>query len=73
MFEAWAADRDFAKPDIAAFSVRVLLTKNQLSDLQATLKRIVDAGEKSQLQPGDFFNQLRSAAAAMGRDPARIG
>ncbi|MFX8477615.1 hypothetical protein ABTL82_19180, partial [Acinetobacter baumannii] len=22
---------------------------------------------------GDFFNQLRSAAAAMGRDPARIG
>jgi len=73
MFEAWAADRDFSKPDVAAFSVRVLLTKNQLSDLQATLKRIVEAGEKSQLQPGDFFNQLRSAAAAMGRDPARIG
>ncbi len=73
MFEAWASDRDFARPDVAAFSVRVLLTKNQLSDLQATLRRIVDAGEKAQLQPGDFFNQLRSAAAAMGRDPAKIG
>lgn len=73
MFEAWASDRDFARPDVAAFSVRVLLTKNQLSDLQATLRRIVEAGEKAQLQPGDFFNQLRSAAAAMGRDPAKIG
>lgn len=73
MFEAWASDRDFARPDVAAFSVRVLLTKNQLSDLQATLRRIVEAGEKAQIQPGDFFNQLRSAAAAMGRDPAKIG
>lgn len=73
MFEAWASDRDFAKPDIAAFNVRVLLTKNQLSDLQTTLRRVVEAGEKAQLQPGDFFNQLRSAAAAMGRDPGKIG
>lgn len=73
MFEAWASDRDFARPDVTAFSVRVLLTKNQLSDLQATLRRIVEAGERAQIQPGDFFNQLRSAAAAMGRDPARIG
>lgn len=73
LFEAWASDRDFARPDVAAFSVRVLLTKNQLSDLQATLRKIVEAGEKAQIQPGDFFNQLRSAAAAMGRDPARIG
>jgi len=73
MFEAWASDRDFARPDVTAFSVRVLLTKNQLSDLQATLRRVVEAGERAQIQPGDFFNQLRSAAAAMGRDPARVG
>ena len=73
MFEAWAADRDPRKPDVATFSVRVLLTKNQLSDLQATLRRIVAAGEKGQIDPGDFFNQLRSAAAAMGRDPAKVG
>lgn len=72
MFEAWASDRDFRKPDIASFSVRVLLTKNQLSDLQATLRKVVEAGERGQIDPGDFFNQLRSAAAAMGRDPNRI-
>ena len=29
MFEAWASDRDFRQPDIASFSVRLLLTKNQ--------------------------------------------
>ncbi|WP_445682640.1 VWA domain-containing protein [Radicibacter daui] len=73
MFEAWASDRDIAKSDVTAFTVRVLLTKNQLSDLQATLRRIVDAGEKAQIEPGDFFNELRSAAAAMGRDPSKIG
>jgi serine/threonine-protein kinase PpkA len=73
MFEAWASDRDFGQPDVASFSVRLLLTKNQLSDLQATLRKVVEAGEKGQLDPGDFFNQLRSAAAAMSRDPNRVG
>jgi serine/threonine-protein kinase PpkA len=73
MFEAWASDRDFKQPDIASFSVRLLLAKNQLSDLQATLRKVVAAGEKGQLDPGDFFNQLRSAAAAMSRDPNRVG
>lgn len=72
MFEAWAADRDFRKPDIATFSVRVLLTRNQLSDLQTTLRRVVEAGERGQIAPDDFFNQLRSAAVAMGRDPSRV-
>lgn len=73
MFEAWAADRDLARPEVPSFTVRVLLTKNQLSDLQATLRRVVEAGERAQIAPGDFFNQLRSAALAMGRDPGRIG
>jgi len=73
MFEAWASDRDFRNPDVASFSVRVLLTKNQLSDLQATLRKVVEAGEKGQLDPSDFFNQLRSAALAMSREANRVG
>ena len=73
MFEAWASDRDVKNREIASFTVRVLLTKNQLSDLQNTLRRLVEAGEKAQLDPSSFFNQLRSAAAAMGRDPSRLG
>jgi hypothetical protein len=73
MYEAWASDLDVRNPDVKSFTVRVLLTKNQLSDLQSTLRRIVEAGEKAQLDPKSFFNQLRSAAVAMGRDPSRLG
>jgi hypothetical protein len=73
MFESWAMDRDVRNRELPSFTVRVLLTKNQLSDLQATVRRLSDAYEKSQLDPTNFFNQLRSAAAAMGRDPSRLG
>jgi hypothetical protein len=73
MYEAWASDLDVKNPDVKSFTVRVLLTKNQLSDLQGTLRRIVEAGEKAQLDPASFFNQLRSAAVAMGRDPSKLG
>ena len=72
MYEAWASDRDVKNREIPAFTVRVLLTKNQLSDLQNTLRRLIEAGEKAQIDPGSFFNQLRSAAVAMGRDPSRL-
>jgi len=65
--------RDRKNPDVKAFTTRVLLNKNQLSDLQSTLRRLVEAYEKSQIDPGSFFNQLRSAAVAMGRDPSKLG
>jgi len=73
MFEAWASDRDMKNREIPSFTVRVLLTKNQLSDLQSTVRRLVEAYEKTQLDPASFFNQLRSAAVAMGRDPSKLG
>jgi hypothetical protein len=73
MFEAWALDRDVRNRELPSFTVRVLLTKNQLSDLQATVRRLAEAYEKTQLDPASFFNQLRSAAVAMGRDPSRLG
>lgn len=72
MYEAWTSDRDLRKPDTASLSIRVLLTKDQLSDLQTTLSRLVQAGEHQQIEGGSLFNQLRSVAAAMGRDPSRI-
>jgi hypothetical protein len=73
MFEAWAMDRDVRNRELPSFTVRVLLTKNQLSDLQATVRRLAEAYEKTQLDPANFFNQLRSAAVAMGRDPSKLG
>ncbi|MCW5748685.1 MAG: VWA domain-containing protein [Alphaproteobacteria bacterium] len=73
MFQAWATDRDIDTPTSTALEVRVLLTKNQLSDLQQTIKRVIEAGKRGQLSPAGFFDELRSAAAAMSRDPSRIG
>ncbi len=72
MYEAWAIDRDFRNREIASFSVRVLLTKNQLSDMQALSRKLSEAYEKAQLDPKRFFDELRSAAAALGRDPSQL-
>jgi serine/threonine-protein kinase PpkA len=72
MYEAWAMDRDFRNREIASFNVRVLLTKNQLSDLQSLVRRLSEAYERSQLDPKRFFDELRSAAAALGRDPGQL-
>jgi hypothetical protein len=73
MFRAWASDRDFAHQDTPTFTVRVLLSKTQLSDLQKTLQFTVEALERGQIDPADFFNQLRSAALSAGRDPGQVG
>lgn len=73
MFEAWSLDRDFGYPQVAAFTVRLLMSKNQLSDLQRTMTGTLDALDAGQIDPSDFFNQLRSAATAMGRDPNAVG
>ena len=73
MFRAWASDKDFGDPTVAAFSVRVLLSKSQLSDLQRTMETIVRALNEAQANPQEFFNQLKSASAAMQRDPTRVG
>ncbi|WP_372088469.1 VWA domain-containing protein (plasmid) [Tistrella mobilis] len=72
LFQAWVADRDLANPASKALDVRVLITRNQLSDLQATLQAILDAGEATRIAPGDFFGALQGAAAAMSRRPDRV-
>lgn len=72
LFRAWITDRDLADPAIATTEVRVLLTKNQLSDMQQVLQSIAQAGQASQLSPTDFFSNMRSAAAVLGRDPNAI-
>lgn len=72
LFRAWITDRDLADPAIATTEVRVLLTKNQLSDMQQVLQSIAQAGQASQLSPTNFFSNMRSAAAVLGRDPNAI-
>lgn len=72
LFNAWIADRDLTRPEVATTEVRVLLTKNQLSDMQQVLQSILKVGQAAQLSPNDFFAKMRSAAAVLGRDPNAI-
>ncbi len=72
VFEAWLADRDFTDPRRAALDVRVLLTKNQLSDLSDVLNAVLETGESAATSPDEFFGQLRSAVARLANDPNAV-
>ena len=60
------------RPERKPLDVRVLLTKNQLSDLANTIRGIVEAQAASRLSPDGFFERVRGATAATMRDPRRM-
>ncbi|WPB85408.1 vWA domain-containing protein [Sediminicoccus rosea] len=72
---SFVLDRDFVRqePGFAPLDVRVLLTRNQLSDLRDTVRAILQAQAATRLSPEDFFSRVRGAAAATIRDPRRLG
>ena len=70
VFNAWLVDRDIADPARATLEVRVLLTRDQLSDLQYVLKKVLETAEEGVLSPRDFLEELKSVAATISRDPA---
>jgi len=72
VFKAWVTDRDLSHPARATTDVRVLMSKAQLSDMSEAVKSIVDAANQSHISPSVMFDQLRSVAATMGRDPNQI-
>jgi len=69
VFNAWISDAVIEDATKKAVEVRVLLTKNQLSDMYQVVKSITDAVLEGMISPDNFFSQLRSAAATLGRDP----
>lgn len=75
---AWMADADLEKlartqqgaPVRAAYPA-VLLTKNQLNDLAARLRIIIDEAERTKRTDSrDFFQGILSASAQLARDPS---
>ena len=72
VIRSWTTDRDLLDPAVASLDVRVLLTRNQLSDLARSLQTILQAGLAGRTEPRNFFTQLRSTFAAAARDPQRI-
>jgi serine/threonine-protein kinase PpkA len=72
VFQAVVADRDFDRTGLKPLSIRVLLTKSDLSDLQEALKIIVEKAEENVIDPDKFFEQVLGAAADMSRNPDKV-
>lgn len=72
VFEAWVADRDFARQGLKPLSVRLLLNKQDLSDLYEALELIIEKQEENIITPGEFFAQVLGAAADMSLKPEDV-
>jgi len=72
LFNAYMLDRDPEAPAEQAVDVRVLLTRNQLSDMHDVLAQILVRAEEGALAPQAFLDELRSLAAIVSRDPEAV-
>jgi serine/threonine-protein kinase PpkA len=78
VIDSWITDMDLLQlaknRQSPTVQVAVLLTKNQLSDLQQQLKIIIDNAERTKKTDSrDFFQGILGASAKMVRDPSRLG
>jgi len=69
----WAADRDLTNPVFRALEIRVLLTREQLSDLTLALSRVLQAMQEAKLSNMDFFDSLQGLAAQSMKRPDALG
>ena len=72
VFSAWIVDRDFINPQRSAVDVRVLMTRDQLSDLKSVMQLVLELAEEGVLSPQNFLDDLKSLAAMVSRDPASV-
>jgi serine/threonine-protein kinase PpkA len=73
VFDAWLLDRDFTDPSRTTLDVRVLLSRDQLSDLSDVLTQVLEAAEDGLMSPQNFLSELQSLAATATRDPELLG
>ena len=73
VFDAWMVDRDFMNPERSSVDVRVLLTRDQLSDLKNVMQQVLELAEEGVLSPQSFIDDLKSLAATVSRDPSSVG
>ncbi|MGF1546663.1 MAG: VWA domain-containing protein [Thiotrichales bacterium] len=72
LFDAWLLDRDLRKPERRSVDVRVLLTRDQLSDLHDMMRRLLQTFEDGLISPRGFLEELKTLAATVSRDPQRL-
>ena len=72
LVKSWVVDRDFNDPSVPTLDVRVLLTRDQLSDLYDVMEQVLTTFQDGLLSPENFLKQIKTLAAKMSRDPAAI-
>lgn len=72
IFRSWITDTDLINTSTPSSEVRILMTKNQLSELSELVQNITDAAIKGLINSSDMFDQLRSVAVSMGQDPNKL-
>ena len=70
--EGYVADRDLVYHEKPTSTPVVLLTKAQLSDLKDVVSGVMEAANEGMLSPYEMFQNIRSLAASLGRDPSRL-
>ncbi len=73
VFDAWMLDRAIREPQRQVVEVRVLLTRDQLSDLHDVLQQVLRTAEEGLLSPQNFLDELKSLAATISRNPEELG
>ena len=69
---AWVADRDLADPSTPALQVRVLVTKEQLSDLSVALQTVLQAMDRAQLTQQQFLTAVQEVSTQTMKRPEAI-
>jgi len=73
VFDAWVLDKDFTNSQRSTLEVRVLLSRDQLSDLHDVLQQILNTAEEGLLSPQNFLDELKSLAVTISRSPEQLG
>ncbi|MFK7906700.1 MAG: hypothetical protein AB8B69_16330, partial [Chitinophagales bacterium] len=72
IIDAWIVDRDIKTPSKETLDVRVLLTRDQISELHDVMRQVLDSFEEGIISPRSFFEDLKSVAANLSRDPEQL-
>lgn len=73
VFDAWLIDHDFLNPERPTVDVRVLLTRDQLSDLHDLMRQVIDTFQDGLITPQGFIGNIRKLAATLSRNPEQLG
>jgi len=69
---AWALDRDLLQPTDRSLEVRVLVTRDQLSDLTRALDSVIQAFMRAELSQVQFFDALQAVSGQTMKRPEDV-